>query len=342
MDNFFNRTVLPLPKTISIIGLAKNVGKTTALNYILDIISEKKEIKAAVSSSGWDGEEYDSVTGKPKPRIIPSPGTLIATSEECLKKSSAQWKLVEKTGLKTSMGETVIAEITMKGYVEIAGPSTISGLLYIKNRFKELGCNFIIFDGAINRKASSCSAISDEIIFSTGLNAGYSLDEVKNISEFWLSVFDLPLWQGYKIEEKRGILFYDEEGNSLGYASKDNLSEPIPDKTITVYISGAFTDKPAEHLLLTKKPLNIIIEEPPSFFLSRHMWSRLRKRNNRIFFLRKAPIKCITLNPVSSSGNKLEPRDFFDQMADICKNYDTWDVISRKGKLTENASKIEA
>ena len=55
-------------KTISIVGMAKNVGKTTALNYLIEE-AEDESIRLGITSTGRDGETTDLVTNTDKPRV---------------------------------------------------------------------------------------------------------------------------------------------------------------------------------------------------------------------------------------------------------------------------------
>ncbi|MHA1509163.1 MAG: hypothetical protein ACTSO6_10720 [Promethearchaeota archaeon] len=53
-------------KVISIIGLAKNVSKTTTLNHIINLLRDMLTI--GITSIGRDGEPYDAITELPKPK----------------------------------------------------------------------------------------------------------------------------------------------------------------------------------------------------------------------------------------------------------------------------------
>ena len=55
-------------KTISIVGMAKNAGKTTALNYLIEE-AEDESIRLGITSTGRDGETTDLVTNTDKPRV---------------------------------------------------------------------------------------------------------------------------------------------------------------------------------------------------------------------------------------------------------------------------------
>jgi len=68
-------------RTMSIVGMCKNAGKTTVLNWILSEVQRGKCM--ALTSIGRDGESTDVVTGTEKPSIFVPSGTLIATPAIC-------------------------------------------------------------------------------------------------------------------------------------------------------------------------------------------------------------------------------------------------------------------
>ena len=54
-------------KSLSIVGMDKNTGKTVCLNYVLSRLKDLG-VKTAVTSIGIDGERVDQVFGSHKPR----------------------------------------------------------------------------------------------------------------------------------------------------------------------------------------------------------------------------------------------------------------------------------
>lgn len=341
ITDFFDRLVSEVPKTISIIGLAKNVGKTTTLNYLLERAKLNTDIKIGISSTGWDGETYDSITGKAKPKIILHEGTFAATTEECLTRSSSNYKVIETTLLPTSLGKVVIIEVTGTGRFEIAGPSTLSELAEIKNKLLLLGANLVLFDGAINRKASSSKFISDRIIISSGMNAGYNIEEVKINTNVILSLYSLPLFpEQVEITKDYGKMYIKGlNDNKFTQADKSSdLTEILSgekSQSYLIYVPGSFTDLTAEKIINIKSNVDILIDDPSSFFLTPQVWGRLNRQNKKIYLKDKAELVCVTLNPVSSSGYAVESSVFIEAMSDICKDFDTWDVVSGIGNIAK-------
>ncbi|MDZ4121487.1 MAG: hypothetical protein U1C33_03650, partial [Candidatus Cloacimonadaceae bacterium] len=68
------RLLAPQGKTtIALIGLSKNAGKTSLLNFL---IKSAPRIRFGIMSTGRDGEEQDTVFATPKPPVILSAGTI--------------------------------------------------------------------------------------------------------------------------------------------------------------------------------------------------------------------------------------------------------------------------
>ena len=70
-------------KTMSIVGMCKNAGKTTMLNWLLE--QGRLQGVLGLTSIGRDGESTDVVTGTEKPGIFVREGTLIATAQDMLR-----------------------------------------------------------------------------------------------------------------------------------------------------------------------------------------------------------------------------------------------------------------
>ena len=117
----------PQYKIVSIVGMAKNSGKTFTLNKIIEDAIEKF-ITLGLTSTGRDGESQDIVTKTEKPPIYAERGTLIATAEDTLELGDAKIEILQTTEYNTPLGNIVIGRIKESGYVQIAGPQTNKGI----------------------------------------------------------------------------------------------------------------------------------------------------------------------------------------------------------------------
>jgi hypothetical protein len=154
-------------ENIAVVGLAKNSGKTVALNAIIKQAQALK-IRIGVASSGRDGEKLDAVTRLPKPRITLQKGALVATTERLAMNSSASLEPLIKTKHATVLGRLIIYRVSSPGSVEVASGNKASVVKNVTELMRHLGAELILIDGAAGRKFSSAPSLADTTILSTG------------------------------------------------------------------------------------------------------------------------------------------------------------------------------
>ncbi len=77
-----------------------------------------------MTSVGRDGERHDVIDFRiEKPLVVLAAGDLVATTDGLLRASGIPHELLERTGVRTPMGEVLLARLNGAGTVEIAGPS---------------------------------------------------------------------------------------------------------------------------------------------------------------------------------------------------------------------------
>ena len=130
-------------RSIAVIGLVKNAGKTTVVNALMEHLS----LRFGVTSLGLDGERTDHVTGLDKPRIVPPRGTLIATTEGSLDRSHYTMTLLERLPYHTSLGSILLGPAVGDRAVEISGPTTLSEVAATVDRLRAHGAELVLVDG---------------------------------------------------------------------------------------------------------------------------------------------------------------------------------------------------
>ena len=143
-------------QTMSIVGMCKNAGKTTMLNWMLH--HDRLQGTLGLTSIGRDGESTDVVTGTEKPGIFVREGTLIATAKDMLRLGDTTLEIMETTGIPTPLGEVVIFRARSDGNVQLAGPSITTQLKEVSRLFFEMGADKSIIDGALGRKSLGSSS----------------------------------------------------------------------------------------------------------------------------------------------------------------------------------------
>ena len=145
-------------RTMSIVGMCKNAGKTTMLNWLLE--QGRLQGTLGLTSIGRDGESTDVVTGTEKPGIFVREGTLIATAQDMLRLGDITKEILMTTGIPTPLGEVVIVRARSAGYVQLAGPSITTQLKAVSHAFFDLGADISIIDGALGRKSLGARAVA--------------------------------------------------------------------------------------------------------------------------------------------------------------------------------------
>ena len=121
---------------VTVIGLCKNAGKTTAMRRLM---AELGEECLGLTSVGRDGEGTDLVTGTEKPDLYVKRGDLFATAKGMLSLCDATLEVVDLTDVMTPLGPVAVFRTLSDGYVQLAGPSAAGQLPPLTKRFLVLG-----------------------------------------------------------------------------------------------------------------------------------------------------------------------------------------------------------
>lgn len=162
-------------RRVAFLGLAKNVGKTTALVAVLGEL-HRAGVPAGVTSAGRDGESFDAITGEPKPRFRVHPGQLLASAASTLVAASFASTRIRALPLTTRFGPIEIRRADAEGEVEMIGPSTASQTAAAAAALEDAGARLVLLDGAIGRRAFACARVADGIVLAAGLAAGATLE----------------------------------------------------------------------------------------------------------------------------------------------------------------------
>ena len=146
-------------RSVSIIGMCKNAGKTTVLNRLIQELSHSGQV-LALTSIGRDGEDKDLVTGTKKPGIYVARGTLIATAADLIvRHCDITLEILASTSINTPMGEVILLRARSDGSIQLAGPSTTGQLARVREEFFRLGAHKVLIDGALKYSAGRpCAA----------------------------------------------------------------------------------------------------------------------------------------------------------------------------------------
>jgi len=310
-------------KIVSIIGLAKNVSKTTTLNYL---ISNLKDFRLGLTSIGRDGEKYDVITELPKPRIFVKKDTIIATAQNSFEAAEIKMELLKTTGINTPLGEILILKALEEGLIELAGPSINKNLLVVCSELKKLGCDLILIDGAFDRRSYATPLISDATILSTGASVSENMQDVIDITTHAINLFNIEVEKDSTIlkiakdifqSAKVGIINKNNSKNlieiSTSLDSASDIIEHLDNDSKYLVINGAVTDKLLEDIMrLTEKFKDVItlVEDATKLFLSKSVIMKFQKKGGSLKVVNPINIIAVTINPTSPYGYKFNKDNF--------------------------------
>jgi hypothetical protein len=309
---------------LSLIGLAKNVGKTTTTNHLLETLLAEKHYRAdelALTSLGLDGEAVDALTGLPKPRYVPKAGLLIATTAELLRQAENEGARVEhllQLPGRTALGPVVLARILEPGRVIIAGPTLLRDLRGALDKLQGLGARLGIVDGAINRLGAAAPGISGACIVCTGASVGSTTQLVARRTNDVLRRLTTQQTQWRAACKKhnpdiRLLAFspHDTDGmatifsGSIEPASEAEwiVSHLTTHKAPVYVLRGALTEELARALLTELSTHSaygvgeLVIEDATKIFCHSVVLKRLAERGLDVRVIDSINILAITINP---------------------------------------------
>ena len=314
------RQMIDQYRCISIIGMCKNAGKTTALNRIIRD-SARVQKRLALTSIGRDGEDQDLVTGTKKPGIYIPEDTLIATASDLVvRHCDVTREILDTTGIFTPMGEVVIFRARSAGNVQLAGPSMTSQLASVREDFFRLGADLVLIDGALSRKSLCSRQVTEATVLCTGASYNKNLRTVVEDTAFQCRILTLPEAEDDRLlpfaeTDSRDTLLLTESGilsvaGSLEAALRQN-------KANTVFFGGALTDHLVKPLILSAVPLqglNFVVRDASKILLKPDSFEKLQRRGVRLQVLRSVNLAAVTVNPFSAYGFHFDAGQLLEEM----------------------------
>ena len=335
-------------RSLAIIGLVKNAGKTTVVNALMAHCGHR----FGLTSLGLDGEKVDHLTGLAKPRIAPPPGTLVATTRGSLERSRYAMEVLEELPFHTPLGRVLIGRAGGDGEVEVSGPTTLAELRVTVERLRAHGAEQVLVDGAINRLGSASPRVSEGVIVATGGMVGDLLDEVVETTIATLDMLTLPqastatraLVRPELLESARAVAV-----NARGDATRLELDTVIGEgvtvareverlKARTLLIGGALTREFVEdftRVLPPRRELRVVVRDATVLVLPPTTVSLFRRRGIALEVLRPLRVLALTANPFRVP-QPYQPKVFFNALVDaVGSRVPLFDVVNGLASLPE-------
>lgn len=301
-------------RSIAMVGMCKNAGKTTVLNRLIADANHADEI-IGLTSIGRDGESSDIVTNTKKPKIFVWCGTLFATAQQALPLGSVSREILDVTDMSTPMGNVILCKAMSDGFVQIAGPSMTVQLGRIRDELFRLGAERVFLDGALSRKSLAMPSVSDASVLCSG--ASYSSDLKRTVENTAYCAILMSL-------EKTKLDFSSIDGKFAvvdddGTVQEDTLSKAVDElrrrKAGALLMRGGVTDAMARVLLSGGRfegGIELVVEDGSRLLLSKQNYDKLLIAGAHFCVINETKLLAVTVNPFSAYGTHYDKSKFFD------------------------------
>lgn len=302
-------------RSVSIIGMCKNAGKTTVLNRIIqEAAGDGRTL--ALTSIGRDGEDKDLVTGTKKPGIYVAEGTLIATASDLiLRHCDVSREILAVTGISTPMGDVVVLRARSDGSIQLAGPSATSQLARLREEFFRLGADMVLIDGALSRKTLCSRSVTEATILCTGASYHKNIDTVIEDTAYQCRILTLPETENTALrqaaalaQDARSTVILGEHGPWTvpgGMTAADALRRKEAAGASAVFFGGALTDHLLKPLIMSSEKLEglaFVVRDSSKLLLKQDSYEKLGRRGVRLEVLDSVNLVAIAVNPFSAYG----------------------------------------
>ncbi len=313
-------------KSLSIVGMEKNTGKTECLNYIIKKLKDRN-LNSFITSIGIDGESVDQVTNTHKPEIQIFENSYFVTSEKHYKQRFIVSEIVDVSKDKTPLGRLITAKAIDRGKVILSGPSNTSLLYKYIQKSAEYNTSICIVDGALSRLSTASPVISDCMILTTGAAVSANINTLVNKTAFTYKLINLPQYENPKIDElvnfNQGLCAIDSENKifNLDIPSAFLLSqhkEKVFQYGTTLFASGVVSDKMLIFLSQQKQcsEITLIVKDFTRLFITKEMFHNFIRKGGKIKVLYQTNLIAVCVNPTSPQGITLNSHNLIHALQD--------------------------
>lgn len=318
-------------RSLSVVGLAKNAGKTVALNSILRQ-AQTAGLTLGLSSIGYDGEKVDILTRLNKPRINVPIGTLLATATATVSRATARLEIAASTPYVTALGEVIIARVREPGEVEIAGPDSLLEMSHVVRQMQDLQADLVVVDGALDRVGSAAPTVTDATLLASGATVGNTLPLILTRTLHKVALFTLPAAEDNahlealcRAQSTNRLICVDESRSpsTMPFSSAMGHSLAVVDSLpakgqVALAIPGAVTDSLVSEICRKRRlaaRLTLLTQDPTHIFVTPEVWQRYTSHGGKAAVSDPIKLLAVSVNPTAPSGNSYEPRTFAATLA---------------------------
>lgn len=301
-------------RSLAIVGLEKNTGKTECLNYILGQIGKEAQ-RFALTSVGIDGEDRDQVCQTPKPEIEVPEGMIFVTSEKHYREKRLIAEVLDISEERTALGRLVTARAKASGKVLLSGPADTGGLRRLISRMQGIGVQTTIVDGALSRLSLASPAVTEAMILATGAAVSGNIPELVRRTKYvyeliGLEEVDAGLQELLDRQEK-GVWAIDGQGQLVDLHLPsvfmfEKLGTDLFRYGNRIYVAGAVSDKLLQYLRTQKQTMELIVRDFTRIFATPESYYAFLRKGCRMKVVHRSRLLAVTVNPVAPSGLVLD------------------------------------
>ena len=164
------------------------------MSALLGHVKKEPALITAITSIGFDGENFDNVTGLPKPRVDVWEGCFVAVAEKCFQQPAegeARLKVLSYTDIVTPLGRVAICRVVEDGKLVLAGPVSSKDLRTVLELFSQLGVRLAVVDGALSRIAPMSEV--DGVILAQGAAKNTDIKALALESKYLIEMLGMPV-----------------------------------------------------------------------------------------------------------------------------------------------------
>lgn len=309
-------------RSVSIVGLEKNTGKTETLNYILNRL-RSMDVQIALTSIGVDGEQTDNITQTPKPEITLFEEMVFVTSEKHYLKRRIVSEILNISNDRTALGRLITARARSEGKVILSGPSDTAGVKRLIDEMGQFGVQTTIVDGALSRLSLASPAVTDAMILATGAALSANIPQLVRQTRFVQQLIQLPTVERALAEKLQllnsGMWAIDAEGNVYDLEIPSVLLLDKREKDVfrfgtRIYVSGAVSDKLLSFLRMQNRNVELVVSDFTKIFVSQREFNSFLKSGNSIKSVIQSKLIAVTVNPLSPNGFLLDSDTLQEEM----------------------------
>lgn len=319
-------------KTIALVGISKNSGKTTVLN---SLIASFPMYRWAVLSTGIDGEESDAVFRTPKPRVQLLKGTLFCSDKPALAVLGSSVSILKKADF--GPRELFVAQAEVPLLARITGPGSVKDQYRMVRLMQSLGAEKVLIDGALDRKSIALQKDVDAIILCLGASFG-PVELVKEELKRLLVLRDIPPYPFSNAVQKRlldsELIMYQKKGqwqkSPLKSLLGDNggLKEVLEQSLDALYLPTSLTDSVFEKIgsKLKTLPKGLILRHPECLKMKLKNTEKLVK-SLPVYTLIPFKLAAFALNSTAIGSHQVSAKHFRDELRQAFPQLDFFDTM---------------